>query len=93
MVPTAVPGPVSIIGLSAGSAFSVSYRLAADAHFRQSEIQDLGVTAFGHEDVGGLDVTVDDPFSVRGVECVGDLDPQRQHDSSPSVAQQYGASA
>jgi len=44
--------------------------------FRQSEIKDLGVSALGHEQVRRLDVPMNNPFGVRGIQCVGDLDSQ-----------------
>jgi hypothetical protein len=40
----------------------------------QSEIENLGVPALGHEDVRRLDVAVDDASGVSGVERVGDVD-------------------
>ena len=43
---------------------------------RQSEVEDFGLTAFRNEDVGRLDVAMDNFFGVRGVERVGDLDGQ-----------------
>ena len=39
----------------------------------QSEIENLCLVAVGHKNVGGLDVAMNDPFGVRGIERVGDL--------------------
>jgi hypothetical protein len=36
-------------------------------NFRQSKVEDLRVSALGHEDIGRLDVAVDDAFSVGGI--------------------------
>src|SRR5579862_4988396 len=47
------------------------------AYFRQPEVQNLGVPAApGYENVGGLDVAVDDSFRVRRVQRIRDLDGQ-----------------
>ena len=46
-------------------------------HFRQAKVENLGVPAVGDKDIGGLDVPMDDPLGVRGVEGVGDLDGER----------------
>ncbi len=43
---------------------------------RQTEIKHLGLPARRHEDVGRLDVSVDDPFSVRRVKRIGNLNSQ-----------------
>ena len=52
---------------------------AADwRYFRQTEIQNLRVPTFGHEDVRGFDVAVDDASSVSGVEGVGDVNRQTE---------------
>jgi hypothetical protein len=40
---------------------------------RQTEVEHLGLPALGQEDVGGLDVAVQDVFAVRRVERIGDL--------------------
>ena len=37
------------------------------------------MTTLSHEYVCGLDVPVDDAFTVRSVECVGDFDSEHQH--------------
>ena len=49
-------------------------RLTIQGRPRQPEIKQLGVTAIGHEDVGRLDVAMDDPLGVRSFERVGELD-------------------
>ena len=51
--------------------------LAAERNFGQAEVQNLGVSALGDEDVRGLDVAMHDAFGVRGVQRVGDLDGER----------------
>ena len=43
---------------------------------RQSEVEDFSLTAFRNKDVGRLDVSMNDFFSVRCIERVGDLDGQ-----------------
>ena len=45
-------------------------------HFGETEIEDLGLSAFGDEQIGGLQVAVDDSGSVGNVEGVGDLDAE-----------------
>src|ERR1700691_1158148 len=39
----------------------------------QSKIQNLGMPAFGHEDVGGLDVPVDNTSAVSSIERIRNL--------------------
>ena len=53
--------------------------LGCQYDFRQPEVQNLGVSALGDKDVGGLDVAVDDAFGMGCIQCVGDLDGQRQN--------------
>src|SRR5262249_6145913 len=48
-------------------------------YLSQSEIENLGVTALGDENVRWLDVAMDDSFGMRGVERVGDLDAERKN--------------
>ena len=42
--------------------------------FRKAEIENLGVSTFGDENVCRLDVAMDDAFRVRSVKAVGNLD-------------------
>ncbi len=46
---------------------------------RQSEIEDLCVTALGHEDIGGLDIAMDDSLTMGRVQRIGDLNGERQY--------------
>ena len=48
--------------------------------FRQTEVENFGMAALGDEDVARLDVAVDDPFGMRGVQCVGNFDSQSEQD-------------
>jgi hypothetical protein len=41
--------------------------------FATPEIEDLGVTALGDEDVGGFYITVNDVLDVGRIERIGDL--------------------
>ena len=46
--------------------------------FCQAEVENFGVSALGDEDVGGLDIAMDDAFAMGGIEGVGDLDRQAE---------------
>ena len=52
---------------------------AASGHLRQPKIQNLGMPAPGDEDIGRLDVTVDDAFRMCGIQSIGNFDSERQH--------------
>src|SRR5208337_5385476 len=41
--------------------------------FDQAEVQDFHSASFSEENIGGLDIAVDDAFGVGGFEGVGDL--------------------
>src|SRR5215472_16843978 len=58
-------------GRSGGSGCSRSILLGAE--LGQTEIQNLGVAAFGHKDIGRLNITMDDSLGVSGIKRFGDL--------------------
>ena len=80
-MPKAVPGLVRFSSLAAAVAAlrtpAVPSRLPT-AHLGQSEIQNLGVSALGDEDVSGLDVAVDNAFGMGCVERIRNVDAERQ---------------
>ena len=70
-----------------------SSRLAGD-DLGQTEVENLGVAALSDEDVGGLDVAMDDAFGVRRIQRIGDLDGERQQSRpAPAAGRRSGASA
>src|SRR6266576_2281600 len=48
----------------------------------ETEVENLGLAAGGHKNIGWLDVAVDDAFGVRGVQRVGHLAPRSRSKSS-----------
>src|SRR5437868_5830554 len=48
-------------------------------YFRQPEVQNLCVPTLRNEDVGRLDVTMDDASGMSGIERVRDLDAEIEH--------------
>src|ERR1022692_4893884 len=44
----------------------------------QPEVENLGVPALGDKNIGRLDVAMNDPLGVRGVERVGNLNGERE---------------
>ena len=65
-------GEMSGVG-SERSLVAISGGRFCGGKFGEAEIEDFGVAASGDEDVGGLDVAVDDAFGVGGIESFGDL--------------------
>src|SRR5271157_574602 len=49
-----------------------------EAHLRQAEVENLGVSALGYENIGGLDVAMDDARVMGSVQRLGDVNGQRQ---------------
>src|SRR6516165_11154566 len=66
------------VNLRSGKCWLVASRAFGCTDLSQPEIQNLGMTALGHEDIGGLDVPMDDARSVGGIKRVGDVNAQRQ---------------
>ena len=59
---------------------------------RQAEVEHLRDAAPGEENVGGLDVAMRDAFGMRGLERLGDLDPEpHQFVDRQRAARQSGA--
>ena len=47
-------------------------------HLGQPEVENLGVAALRHKNVGRLDVPMNDALRVRRLQCVGNVDGERQ---------------
>ncbi len=81
-VPKVVPGTGQVLlvhhaRLRVGRS-DLARRAGSGGYLRQTEIQNLGVTALGDENVRGLDVAMDYALAVRCIQCVGDLDGQTE---------------
>src|SRR4029077_3277042 len=50
------------------------------SHFRQTEVENLRVSALNDENVCWLEIAVDDASSVSGVECIGDVNGKGKKD-------------
>src|ERR1700756_4490439 len=66
------------VNLRSGKCWLVASRAFGCADLSQPEIQNLGMTALGHEDIGGLDVPMHDACGGGGMEGAGALDAKRQ---------------
>jgi hypothetical protein len=58
---------------------SLGGRTSRGRDFGQTEIENLGVSALGDKNVGGLDVAMDDALGVRGVEAVCNVNADRKN--------------
>ncbi len=76
IIPAAVARPVSVGDcVSCGVLPDVGVRFE---DLRQAEVEDLDPAVVRDDDVGGLQVPVDDPALVRGLERLGDLARDRK---------------
>jgi hypothetical protein len=64
-----------LLGVDGRGAHGSAFWLQND--FREPKVENLGVSAFGDEDVRRLYVTMDDALGMCRVECIGDLDGER----------------
>ncbi len=82
-VPTATPGLVrkASRAVAVGGALSPiasDARRPSDDQLGQTEVQNLGLPARGHEDVGGLEVAMNNALRVSGVQRIHNLTCQIQ---------------
>src|SRR5271167_439485 len=52
--------------------------LLCQTYLRKAEVENLGLSALGYENIGGLDVAMNDARLMCGVQRICDLDSQRQ---------------
>src|SRR5713226_8674981 len=71
-----VPGgseDMPLLGLLLGGRRSQTVGAFLQHPLGQTEVQDLDLASLVQADILWLDVTMDDPAGVGGIECVGDL--------------------
>ena len=78
-MPSVVPTVVTCSGATRVTSASAARCAPGHRELGDAEVEHLRLPAAGHEDVRGLDVAVDDAAGMRGVEGVGDLDPELEH--------------
>ncbi len=81
MVPTDMPGEVSSSPTTVSRPETLEFARGIQIHafdFCEAEVENFHLVARGDENVGGLDVAVDDALGVGGFESVGDLDRERK---------------
>ena len=76
-MPSVVPGLVRLISPSLAAPPELA--VSAGDDLCQAEVEHLGLSAFGYENVGGLNVAVDDAFRLRGIERVGHFDADSEN--------------
>ena len=67
-------GELAGVGAERVHGVGVAAGAQGTGNFGETEIEDFGVAALGDEDVGGLDVAMNDVFGVSGVEAIGNFD-------------------
>src|SRR6266704_2726975 len=65
--------------LRADGRVAYSNALPLRGDFSQSEIENFCLTSIRHEDIGGLNVPMDDTLSVCRIQRICDLDSQIEH--------------
>jgi hypothetical protein len=64
--------------IACGGGCGISRWSAGEGELGEAEVENLGVASRGHENIGGLDVAMNDAFGVSGFEGVRNVDTDFQ---------------